>query len=250
MARHVHGRPGCDSLCLAGGVALNCVGNGGSLRRGAVRALWIQPAAGRRGRCARRRAVDVAPDSSGSRASRRSGDAMHGAFLGSEIATASPADRRDPGVGSAPVWDACDERRAPRGASRARSWRTARSSGWFAGAWSSARARSARDRSSATHDCRRCSRTMNLKIKFRECFRPSPRSCSRGRARLLRHHARESVHAARLARHRATAGSRASRPSGLFGIDLLKASRSEIPAVTHVDHSARVQTVDAERNPF
>jgi carbamoyltransferase len=173
MARFAHRETGARDLCLAGGVALNCVGNGRLLREGPFENIWIQPAAGDAGgalgvalglwhrhldkpRVSAEQAGtwERAPaDRRSSPAPRRYSDGMQGSFLGprftdDEIArfleSHGYSARRLDGTDLARKWPGC--------------WRTRRSSAFSRVAWSSARARWAADRSSATRARRRCSR--------------------------------------------------------------------------------------------
>ena len=255
IGRHVRERTGMKHLVLAGGVALNCVANGRLLREGPFDDLWIQPAAGDAGgalgaalfvwhqlldrpRAARRAATPSRAASSGPRFIDRADRAVPGA-----------AGRV--GRSGSPTRPSCST-------TSPRCWPTARSSAGSRAGWSSARGPWARGASWATPARRRMQATMNLKIKFRESFRPvRPGRAPRARRRVVRPatRPREPVHAPGRPGARAIAASRSTpRRCGSCSDDpdlrhRVNVVRSEIPAVTHVDYSARLQTVDEERNP-
>jgi carbamoyltransferase len=246
MARHVHAVTGLPDLCLAGGVALNCVGNGRLLREGPFRRLWIQPAAGDAGGAlgvallAHHKILGVA------RPAPNGHDAMRGSYLGPAY---GPDEIEASLAEYGAVWERLDEP-----ALLARTADLLASEcvvGWFQGRMEfGPRALGGR---SILGDPRspRMQSVMNLKIKYRESFRPFAPS-------VLREHVSEwfeldadSPYMLLVAgvqeRHRV---SPTAEQQALFGIERLKVPRSEIPAVTHVDHSARIQTVDAETNPL
>ena len=181
MARHVHRETGERNLCLAGGVALNCVGNGRILREGPFERIWIQPAAGDAGGAlgaalsAWYQYLDNPRHVVGS--DRCASDAMHGSYLGPRFHR-----RRHRGLSEQRE---CEIPQARAGVPRARNGAAARGrarrrAGSLA-AWSSARARSAAAASSATRGRPRMQSMMNLKIKFRESFRPFAPSVLRER---------------------------------------------------------------------
>jgi carbamoyltransferase len=246
MARQVHRETGMENLCLAGGVALNCVGNGRVLREGPFKRLWIQPAAGDAGG-----AVGVAllvwhKLMGHARAADGVRDAMHGAFLGPAFTPAQiESVLQSFGARYARLEPAAlVERTADLMAQE-------KVIGWFQGRMEfGPRALGGR---SIIGDARssRMQSVMNLKIKFRESFRPFAPSVLRERVgdyfeldcdspyMLLVAPVREDH------RRRMTAGE-----ERLFGIEKLNVPRSDLPAVTHVDYSARVQTVTEEANPL
>jgi carbamoyltransferase len=251
MARTAHRTTGCRDLCLAGGVALNSVANGRLLREGPFARLWIQPAAGDAGgalgaaQLAWHRALD------GPRTVARGGDgeprdAMHGAYLGPAYDTPEIA-RALADVGA--VHTRVDEAELP--ARVAALLAQGAIVGWFSGRMEfGPRALGARSILGDPRDPRMQSR-MNLKTKFRESFRPFAPSVLAERAgewfdlgvaspyMLLVAPVREE-------RRLATDASPGGAPPGLARLGV---PRSVIPAVTHVDLSARVQTVHAETNP-
>ena len=245
MARTAHRESGLDNLCLAGGVALNCVGNGRILREGPFKRLWIQPASGDAGG-----ALGVAQliwhrHLKQPRRTIPGSDGMKGAYLGpgfsaEEIGAFLEAN----GVAY--------ERLERDGLVRrvAELLADEKVIGWFDGRMEfGPRALGAR---SIVGDARspRMQAQMNLKIKFREGFRPFAPSVLRERVSdyfeldsdspymLLVAPVRSDRRIPITAEHRE-----------LWGIDQLNVPRSDIPAVTHIDYSARIQTVSEETNP-
>jgi carbamoyltransferase len=243
-ARHVHRETGATNLCLAGGVALNCVGNGRILRDGPFERIWIQPAAGDAGG-----AVGVAqyiwhqlldrPRTVEGR------DSMEGSFLGprfSQSDICAMLDRRGATYTVYPDDESLCEAVAGLMARE-------QVIGWVQGRMEfGPRALGSR---SIIGDARSDSlqSTMNLKIKFRESFRPFAPVVLQERVDQYFDMApgTESPYMLLVAPvredHRL-----ASTNGDLRGLDKLKVRRSDIPAVTHVDYSARVQTVDRERH--
>ena len=249
MARHVHKETGSRNLCLAGGVALNCVGNGRILREGPFENVWIQPAAGDAGG-ALGAALSVwhqyldqprrVKQSAG-----KARDAMKGAYLGPEF---SPEE----------ISAFLDAKGVPyrRLGKRALVEQTARwlaeekVIGWFQGRMEfGPRSLGAR---SILGDPRspRMQSMMNLKIKFRESFRPFAPSVLRERVSEYFEMDCDSPYMLLVAPVQpALRTAMTAEQQQLFGIDKLNLSRSVIPAVTHIDYSARVQTVSSEDHP-
>jgi carbamoyltransferase len=245
MARTAHRDTGLENLCLAGGVALNCVGNGKILRDGPFRRVWIQPAAGDAGgalgvaqliwyrRTGRARAVVPGQDS------------MKGAYLGpgfepDEIeaflkAQGATYTRLDPVELRSRVAQLLTEEKIV---------------GWFNGRMEfGPRALGTR---SILGDPRspRMQAQMNIKIKFREGFRPFAPSVLRDRVSDYFDMDCDSPYmllVAPVKKERQIPMT--SEQRALWGIDQLNVLRSDIPAVTHIDYSARVQTVSRETNP-
>jgi carbamoyltransferase len=252
LARNVHAVTGMKHLVLAGGVALNCVANGRILREGPFERIWIQPAAGDAGGALGaalfvwHQLLDRPRTARGDHAA---GDAQRGSLLGpaysdAEIAAfleSEGASYRTCGSDN----ELCDEVAATIAEEKV--------VGWFQGRMDfGPRALGARsilaDARSATMQS-----VLNLKIKFRESFRPFAPAC-------LREHIHEWFEmregedspymllvAAVKAEHRTPA---VDGESTLFGLEKLRQPRSSVPAVTHVNYSARVQTVDAARMPL
>ncbi len=249
MARHAHRETGEKNLCLAGGVALNCVGNGRILREGPFENVWIQPAAGDAGGSLGaalsvwhqylgngRRVEEVCAGGS---------DGMRGSYLGPEfgheeieeaLVTSGARYRR---VGRAELAETV-----------ARLLADEKVVGWFQGRMEfGPRSLGAR---SILGDPRspRMQSQMNLKIKFRESFRPFAPSVLRERVADYFELDCDSPYMLLVAPVREGLR-RAPTPEedSLFGVEKLNVPRSTIPAVTHVDYSARVQTVRREENP-
>jgi carbamoyltransferase len=247
MARHVHRETGQRNLCLAGGVALNCVGNGRLLREGPFEEIWVQPAAGDAGG-ALGVALALWHRYLGQPRVRHAGqgDGMGGALLG-------PAYSED----EIEAWLAQQGYPAQRLTYETAAERIAdlleqgKVIGLFQGRMEfGPRALGAR---SIIGDARspKMQSLMNLKIKFRESFRPFAPAVLRERVADWFELDGESpymllVADVALKRRRPVSDVDAARR----GLDRLSLVRSEIPAVTHVDHSARIQTVERDTNPF
>ena len=245
MARTAHRLTGLDDLCMAGGVALNCVGNGRILREGPFKRLWIQPAAGDAGG-----AVGVAQliwhrYAGQPRHVCAGHDAMKGAYLGPEFSDAVIEQfLKDAGASYEGLdRDDLHDRVAALLAEE-------QVIGWFDGRMEfGPRALGAR---SILGDPRsaRMQAQMNLKIKFREGFRPFAPSVLRERVADYFEMDVDSpymllVSAVRAERRRTPTDAQQQ----LWGIDQLNVPRSDLPAITHVDYSARVQTVCRESSP-
>jgi carbamoyltransferase len=244
-ARHAHERTGLRRLCLAGGVALNCVANGRLLQEGPFDDLWVQPAAGDAGG-ALGTALFVWHQLLGNPRIPEPGDSQHGSLLG-------------PGFGSSEierslreanaVWRRVDDE-AELCARVATLLASGKVVGWFTGRMEfGPRALGSRSILADPRDPGMQS-LLNRKIKFRESFRPFAPAVLAERARdwfdLGR--IRESPYmllVAPVAGRRRLPG---QPPDGAEGLERLRSVRSDIPAVTHVDWSARVQTVDPERH--
>jgi carbamoyltransferase len=245
MARTAHRETGMENLCLAGGVALNCVANGRLLREGPFKRLWIQPAAGDAGG-----ALGVAQliwhrYCKQSRAVTPGQDGMKGAYLGPEFSAkeiagylesvGAPSERLERGCLLQRVAQLLAEEKVV---------------GWFDGRMEfGPRALGAR---SILGDPRspRMQAQMNLKIKFREGFRPFAPSVLRERVSDYFELGGESPYmllVAPVKRERQIPMTEGQRR--LWGIDKLNIVRSDIPAVTHIDYSARIQTVSRDTNP-
>jgi carbamoyltransferase len=245
MARTAHRRTGLDNLCLAGGVALNCVGNGRLLREGPFKRIWIQPAAGDAGG-----ALGVAQlvwhrHAGQPRRVRSWCDGMGGSFLGPEFSPDSIEQfLKTAGAGFVRLeGDERSERVAGLLADQ-------KIVGWFDGRMEfGPRALGAR---SILGDPRsaRMQAQMNLKIKFREGFRPFAPSVLRERVSDYFEMDVDSPYMLLVAPVKACRRIPLSAEADrLWGIDKLNVPRSDIPAVTHIDYSARIQTVTRETNP-
>jgi len=244
LTRSIYKETGQKNLCLAGGVALNCVANGKILRDGKFRNIWIQPAAG---------------DAGGSLGAALCGyyhflgkprqvnknDGMEGSYLGPEFSDEEIQSRLTT-IGA--VFEICSESMVLKKTAHALA--NDQAVGWFQGRMEfGPRALGGR---SILGDARspNMQKTLNLKIKFRESFRPFAPSVlledvgswfeldGESPYMLL---VSDIIKARQIPEHDSN--------KNLFGIDKLNIQRSEIPAVTHVDYSARVQTVSKETNP-
>jgi carbamoyltransferase len=231
-------------LCLAGGVALNCVANGRLVEEGGFEEAWIQPAAGDAGGSLGA-ALAVALARGAPRAHLGTGrDAMSGALLGPAYDDAeirASLDRRGAVYRTVDQATLIDQVAAALAAGKV--------VGWFQGRMEfGPRALGARSILGDPRDPTMQS-TMNLKTKFRESFRPFAPSVLAEDAKDyfdLTQDSRYMLLVAKVAAARRLYGDSTNRPTGL---ELLKIPHSTIPAVTHVDFSARVQTVHAEDNP-
>jgi carbamoyltransferase len=237
---------GISNLCLAGGVALNCVANGKVLRDGHFKRVWIQPAAGDAGGAIGAALAAYHQHLAQPRPSREGTDAMGGSFLGPAFSQAE-IEARLQSLGAEFSVEP-NENEYLRHVAEALI--NGKAVGWFQGRMEfGPRALGAR---SILGDARSPSmqRTLNLKIKKRESFRPFAPSILREDVAewfeldcdspymLLVTHVRE--HLRRAVDETETA---------LAGVEKLNARRSCLPSVTHVDYSARVQTVHTETNP-
>jgi carbamoyltransferase len=245
MARTAQRETGLKNLCLAGGVALNCVGNGRLLREGPFEQIWIQPAAGDAGG-----ALGVAQlvwhrHLQQPRRVTPGRDAMRGAYLGPSFTPEAIAKFLD-GIGA--PYQRLD--RDTLLCQTAQLLASEKVVGWFDGRMEfGPRALGSR---SIMGDPRspKMQADMNIKIKFREGFRPFAPSVLRERVSEYFELDRESPYmllVAPVKKERQIPMSEAQRK--LWGIDQLNVVRSDIPAVTHIDYSARVQTVDRETSP-
>lgn len=244
LGRSAHRETGQDNLCLAGGVALNCVANGRLLREGPYQNLWIQPAAGDAGG-ALGAALSAWHEYSDQPRTPAPGDAMQGAYLGPGF-TSEDIKRRLDALGA--VYQQVEEAELmPR---LARLLAAEQVVGWMQGRMEfGPRALGAR---SILGDARsaRMQSVMNLKIKYRESFRPFAPSVLAERAADYFELGRASPYMLLVAPvQEALRMPVTAEQQRLFGIDRLNVPRSPIPAVTHVDYSARVQTVHRETNP-
>jgi carbamoyltransferase len=244
LARSAAKETGSANLCLAGGVALNCVANGKILRDGSFENIWIQPAAGDAGG-ALGAALAAHYQFNGSPRQVSGGDSMSGSYLGPEFGQAEIESRltqagaqfsavSDPDLIATTVQALADEKAI----------------GWFQGRMEfGPRALGAR---SILGDPRSPSmqKSLNLRVKYRESFRPFAPAILREDVADWFELSADSPYMLLVAdvieRRRRTM---TPDQQALFGIDKLNVSRSDIPAVTHVDYSARIQTVHADSNP-
>jgi carbamoyltransferase len=246
LTRNLADETGVPNLCLAGGVALNCVANGKILRDGRFERIWIQPAAGDAGGALGAALAAHHLHAGKPRVVQNTPDGMAGSYLGPSFAQME-IDQRLEAVGARfevlsqdAMLDTVAEAIA-----------AGKAIGWMQGRMEfGPRALGNR---SILGDPRSPSmqKTLNLKVKYRESFRPFAPSVLREKvadwfdldvdspymllvASVADQHLRQMT----------------DTENALFGIDKLNVARSAIPAVTHVDYSARVQTVHAETNPL
>jgi len=246
MARHVHRVTGQNNLCLAGGVALNCVGNGRILREGPFENIWIQPAAGDAGGALGAALLAWYQVLGNPRHADNQTDSQKGSYLGPEFTDSEIRDYLD--QNDIP-YTVLEPRRIPETVADLIAGQKV--VGWFEGPMEfGPRALGAR---SIIGDARSptMQETMNLKIKFRESFRPFAPSVLKEKARDYFDLDVSSPYMLLVAPVRKEIRRQMSKEQEtLFGLDKLHVVRSEIPAVTHVDYSARVQTVDPKTNPL
>jgi carbamoyltransferase len=245
MARHLHETTGEKNLCLAGGVALNCVGNGRILREGPFENLWIQPAAGDAGG-----ALGAAlqtwyqyyekPRTVGT------GDSQSGSYLGPEFSNDEISSfLRESGAPAKVLGD--EDELCTRVAELIEEGKVV---GWFQGRMEfGPRALGARSILGDPRN-RDMQTTMNLKIKYRESFRPFAPCVLREKVSEWFEHDGDSPYMLLVAPvHPDRCRALTEEDKKKQGLERLKVIRSEVPAITHVDNSARVQTVHEETNP-
>ncbi len=245
LSRTLHRETGVDYLCMAGGVALNCVGNGRILREGPFKGLWIQPAAGDAGGALGAALTAWHQFEQQPRKVIPGKDSLKGSYLGpahtnEEIETYLKK-------AGAPYVHLSEDQLYTRVAEELAAGKVV---GWLQGRMEfGPRALGGR---SILGDARNrdMQSVMNLKIKYRESFRPFAPSVLRERASdyfVLDADSPYMLLVAPVAEKRRLPLS--VTQEGLWGIELLNIPRSDIPAVTHLDYSARVQTVHHDTNP-
>ena len=247
LALHLRREYGEDKLCLAGGVALNSVANGKLLRAGIFDELWIQPAAGDAGGAIGAALAAYHLHREQPRRAHGSRDCMRGAYLGPAFDDAAIKRSLD-ACGATYQLVSEDELIDDAAAALA----AERVIGWFQGRMEfGPRALGAR---SILGDPRspRTQSVMNLKIKYRESFRPFAPSVLREDVSTYFELDGDSPYMLLVA---PVCGERRTRPASAeeethTGLARVNVARSDIPAVTHVDYSARIQTVDADTHPL
>ncbi len=244
LGQTIHQETGKKNLCLAGGVALNCVANGRLLREGPFESIWIQPAAGDAGG-ALGAALGVWHETLGKTRQPGKSDLMQGCYLG-------------PGFSNDQIKTFLDRHGIPADfledpelfATTAEDLATEKVIGWFSGRMEfGPRALGAR---SIIGDARsaKMQKTMNLKIKFRESFRPFAPSVLREKLADYFEIDTDTPYmllTAQVRKERMRALTETEK--NFTGLQLLNVPKSDIPAITHVDGSARIQSVHAETNP-
>jgi carbamoyltransferase len=245
MTRSLHDTYKIDNLCLAGGVALNCVANGKILRDGRFKNIWIQPAAGDAGGALGAALAAYHGLGKQPRLSSNARDAMQGAYLGSAFAQKDIESRL---ASQKAVFETQSDDEVIE--TTASALADGKAVGWFQGRMEfGPRALGAR---SILGDARSpaMQSVLNLKVKYRESFRPFAPSVLREDVADWFELDTDSPYMLLVAdvvekRRRKMS----EEQQKLFGIDKLNVPRSDIPAVTHIDYSARIQTVSADTNP-
>lgn len=244
LGRTVHRELGVDHLCLAGGVALNCVSNGRLLREGPFKEIWIQPAAGDAGGaigCA----LAAYYAKSGAARVPEAGDSMQGSYLGPRYATDEIRRQLDEygavyrELDDTEFFDQVSDVLADE-----------KVVGWFQGRMEfGPRALGGRSIIGDPRS-RNMQSVMNLKIKYRESFRPFAPSVRAEKVGEWFEQESASPYMLIVAPVREDKRiAMTAEEEKLFGIDKLNVPRSQIPAVTHVDYSARIQTIHRQTNP-
>ncbi len=244
LARTLHKETGVDNLCLAGGVALNCVANGRIEREGPFKSIWIQPAAGDAGGALGAAAI-IWHEYLGNERTSDGTDKMKGSYLGPRYSADEIRTQLD--AAGAVYKELPDAELFPK---LAEVLDTENVLGWMRGRMEfGPRALGGR---SIIGDPRspKMQSVMNLKIKYRESFRPFAPSVIAHRVGDYFDQANPSPYMLIVApvkeEHRIALTDEQQK---MFGIEKLNLKRSELPAITHVDYSARIQTVHRETNP-
>jgi carbamoyltransferase len=245
LGRSIRAETGARNLCLAGGVALNCVANGHLLRAGIFDDIWIQPAAGDAGGALGAALAGYHLFKGGERVVTPGKDAMHGSYLG-PVWAQDDIERRLAAAGA--KFTVLDDDAVTRRTAAALA--AEKAVGWMQGRMEfGPRALGGRsilgDPRSPTMQ-----KVLNLKVKYRESFRPFAPSVLREDVAEWFALDGDSPYMLLVAPvHEKHRRAMSADEQALFGIDKLNVPRSAIPAVTHVDYSARVQTVHADTNP-
>jgi carbamoyltransferase len=244
LARALAQESGSPNLCLAGGVALNCVANGKILRDGGFRNVWIQPAAGDSGGALGAALAGYHLHKGQPRRINNRPDAMQGAYLGPSF---TPAQIRAALDKQGAVYRELDDDELLRQVVDALI--AEKVVGWFQGRMEfGPRALGNR---SILGDARspRMQRELNLRIKYRESFRPFAPAVCREEVSDYFELDCDSPYMLLVAPVRPERRlARTQQQNALHGIEKLNVPRSDIPAVTHVDYSARIQTVHQATN--
>jgi len=245
LTRSLARQTGAKNLCLAGGVALNCVANGKVLRDGQFENIWIQPAAGDAGGAVGS-ALAAYHLFKGQPRSSNGADGMAGSYLGPHFAQADIERRLTAAGARFTVFDEASMLEVT-----AQALADEKAAGWFQGRMEfgprslGARSILGDPRSPAMQ------KNLNLKVKYRESFRPFAPAVLREDVSDWFDLDSDSPYMLLVAdvrqdRHREMSAAE----QALFGIEKLNVARSDIPAVTHVDYSARIQTVHRDTNPL
>jgi carbamoyltransferase len=245
LAKSVKKETGAKNICLAGGVALNCVANGKLLREGIFDGIWVQPAAGDAGGAVGAAYAAYHGFLGQSRKLNGHLDGMAGSYLGPEYGDDEIAERLT--KAGAKFTRLTREQTIEQ---TAQALADAKAVGWMQGRMEfGPRSLGAR---SILGDARSptMQKTLNLKVKYRESFRPFAPAVLRedlGDYFDIKTDSPYMLMVAPVNENRRRAMT--AEEQALFGIDKLNVPRSDIPAVTHVDYSARIQTVHKETNP-
>lgn len=246
MSKHIQKETKQRYLCLAGGVALNCVANGKLLREGRFDDIWIQPAAGDAGGALGAALYTWFQYLGNERTADGRNDFQQGSYLGPQFENGHIKDFLE--EHHIPFEELTTEEIPPRIADLIAGEKVI---GWFQGRVEfGPRALGSR---SIIGDARspRMQEVMNLKIKFRESFRPFAPAVLAEKVSDYFETDHESPYMLLVANVRKERRKKMSKDEKeLFGIDRLKVIRSDIPAITHVDYSARIQTVHENTNPL
>jgi carbamoyltransferase len=244
LAKSLHEETGASRLCLAGGVALNCVANGRLLREGPFEEMWIQPASGDAGSALGAALVGYHHQFEQPRTP-EPGDAMAGTYLGPSFSNSEIESFLQ--EVAAPHHTLADPALFERLAELLEEGKVV---GWFNGAMEfGPRALGGRSILGDPRN-RQMQSVMNLKIKYRESFRPfAPSVLEEEVASQFQLEGKSPYMLLVAPVQQALCTPMTAEQEGLFGIEKLNVPRSTIPAVTHVDYSARVQTVCARTNP-
>ena len=245
LARNIAHTTGENNLCLAGGVALNCVANGKLLRENIFENIWIQPAAGDAGGALGAALAAYHLMLKGPRHVEPGRDAMKGSYLGPQF---SSVDIGKSLADCGAVFSMHSDEEITELTAQALA--DGQAVGWHCGRMEfGPRALGAR---SIIADPRSASmqKNLNLKVKYRESFRPFAPSVLREDLSQWFEMDVDSPYmllVADVAKNKRR--TMTAQEASLFGIDKLNVPRSEIPAITHVDYSARIQTVHSDTNP-
>ncbi|MCL5268740.1 MAG: hypothetical protein M1469_11665, partial [Bacteroidetes bacterium] len=246
IGRYVHKQTGMKNLAMAGGVALNCVANGRLLREGPFKNVWIQPAAGDAGGAVGAALIAWYRYYNQARNADGKSDSQHGSYLGPEFSQGEIREflNRDGIV----YHEILPEEVAKTAADLIADQKVI---GWFQGRMEfGPRALGSR---SILGDARspKMQALMNLKVKFREGFRPFAPAVLSEKVSEYFDLDRESPYMLLVADIKEERRKQMSeKEEKSFGIDKLNVVRSDIPAVTHIDYSARIQTVHKGTNPL
>jgi len=244
LGKTVHEETGCENLCMAGGVALNCVANGRLTREGPFKNIWIQPAAGDAGGAVGA-ALAVWHQYHGKDKPVSEEDRMSGSYLGPQFSETEITESLD---NLQAKYDVVDPDQLPKQV--ANELADGKVVGWFQGRMEFGPRALGRRSIIGDPRNREMQSVMNLKIKYRESFRPFAPSVLDEHVQKYFKIKTSSPYMLQVAEvedeHRIEM---TDDEQALFGIDKLNVPRSALPSITHVDYSARIQTVHSNTNP-